>query len=368
MTLKLENEVPSSGLQPQSGGERSGCKPLGGSSYLETKGNTVDGPTAETPGYVVHACGCKSWFCERCCLSLGLSLRSRLTETIKKFESLMMWTLTIDPTLFADPSAAFSHARSKRAVSELIRALTKRKRLLTRHYFYVVEWQERTEMPHWHLLVNAKHVPFTDVCEIWNRNRPVNAGPVTGSRPGFGSVQFSKRDFKDSIQAANYATKYLVKFPDYGYPNWVLDNPETVRRYGTSRGFWNIGSESKPSHPKINGDKTAAKSTRPRINKTIRERVARCDENGVILRRIEERTADGEIKQSYSFADRLVMPFKDFKDSLDPERQSQGRIVEITPFEAAKFSGSLGVTGRNISKLGFANPNSDGTVHPRKAA
>ena len=100
-----------------------------------------------------------------------------------------MWTLTVDPTLFDSPEIAFRHVRKKHSIAELVRALKKAEYLISKRYFYVLEWQKKTEMPHWHLLLETKHVPFDLVCEIRNRNRPKELRPVEGDRPGFGSVR-----------------------------------------------------------------------------------------------------------------------------------------------------------------------------------
>ncbi len=35
-----------------------------------------------------------------------------------------------------------------------------------------------------------------------------------------------------------YASKYLTKYPENGFPDWVMDATYRIRRYSTSRGFW----------------------------------------------------------------------------------------------------------------------------------
>ena len=40
----------------------------------------------------------------------------------------------------------------------------------------VLEWQKRTEMPHWHLVLDASFIPWADLTKIWDRFRPAAAG------------------------------------------------------------------------------------------------------------------------------------------------------------------------------------------------
>jgi hypothetical protein len=204
-------------------------------SYLEQVENTV---TEHGRCLVVRGCTCRSRFCPRCAVPLGLRLQRRLAERLASFRSVYMISLTIDPQLFSCQKDAYEYVRDKRCVARLVALLGKRGCLHTSRYFYVVEWQEDTEMPHFHLLLEADFIPFDDICEAWNSFRPEHAGPVLGNRPGFGSVRFSKSYRGDRRRfGANYVCKYLTKIPVEGYPKWVLES-RNVRRFSTSRGFW----------------------------------------------------------------------------------------------------------------------------------
>ncbi len=154
----------------------------------------------------------------------------------------MMLTFTVDPSLFATPAAAYAYMMKRRCIARTIQDMHRQGFLASRRYFCVVEWQKKTEQAHFHVLVDATRIPWDNLLASWSKHRPASGGPVVGDRPAFGTVLFSKRDFAGGpAHAARYATKYLVKVPEQGFPAWVLalGAGRRVRRYSTSRGFWN---------------------------------------------------------------------------------------------------------------------------------
>ena len=185
----------------------------------------------------VVAKGCKNRYCPECCTSLGVKLREKVREQISDWKSVLLVTLTVDPTLFAGPQEAYERVRERRGISRLVRSLLKTGHITTGRYFVAVEFQANA-MPHWHLLLESSFVPVERVQELWDLNRPDGAGPVERNRPGFGFVWMSKSDFKSMDHAANYVTKYCLKHPEQGYPDWVLDFEGRVPKYSTSRGFF----------------------------------------------------------------------------------------------------------------------------------
>jgi hypothetical protein len=154
-------------------------------------------------------------------------------------------TLTLDGDLFASPEQAWLYVMENRLLARLMRDLERRGHLYSKAYFWVVEFQKWTHQPHWHLLLDAKYVPYGEIVEIWSRFRPTEATPLAekvtaenykGQAPAFGSVRYTSSG--DSERAAFYATKYLTKFPKEGYPAWVLDRIGRMPRYGTSKRFF----------------------------------------------------------------------------------------------------------------------------------
>ena len=292
--------------------------------------------------YEIRACGCKCWYCPRCCVRLGLDLRRRLIAVLATFKGLLMWTLTIDPKLFVSPMAAYEYVRAKRCVSELVRVLRKTGVLHSGRYFYVVEWQQQTEMPHFHLLVDAEFIDFDLVREAWNRFRPQAAGPFIGERPGFGAVRFSAPKFADETHAARYACKYLTKHPSYGYPEWVLTRKGQTHRFGTSRGFWPKGGEatspidkSKAKGPKA--DKPHPRdcfcpecrgegSEKNRRQTSIQDRLAKCGLKAVVTKRVEDIDERGEIHEKLRFVCEVPIPFPQIREQLGYEDRGQRSI------------------------------------------
>jgi hypothetical protein len=306
-----------------------GTRPaVAASSYLAISGKDCDGEKRERrekeKRYEVAACGCRSWFCPRCCVGRGLSLRQRLIPILHTFTGILMWTFTIDPTLFESPAAAYEYVKRKRCISNVIRRLRERGHLHSDRYICLVEWQKKSEMPHFHVLVDAGFTPFDEVCELWNRYRPAEAGPIQGDRPGFGSVRFSAPKFRSAVHAARYGCKYLIKHPGHGYPDWVLDSRGEVHRYSTSRGFWDGpdepvqpgaadgGDPTRNAELGAGDDESAPESETPNRAvdrhfelKTVRERLANCGRSCVVLQLtdvVDTRTGEVTVERRFMAA------------------------------------------------------------------
>jgi hypothetical protein len=212
--------------------------------------NIPDNPPAESgrvveregDGFEVAACPCGCWYCGECCAAKGYALRSRLVPIVRTFRKPVMLTFTVDPALFDSPRDAFEYLKRKRCVSETMRALRDGGWLASDRWFSVVEWQKHTEQVHFHVLIDAKgFVPMATIQAAWSKWRPAAAGPAKPNRPAFGMVRYSAPKFADALHAARYVTKYLTKLPEHGFPAWVMamGADTRIRRYSTSRGFWN---------------------------------------------------------------------------------------------------------------------------------
>lgn len=293
--------------------------------------------------YEVRPCRCGSRFCIDCCVGMGLRLRARLIPILKTFKRILMWTFTIDPSLFRNPEHAFDYVKEQRSISNCMRALRSDDCLSSDRYFYVIEWQKFTAMPHFHLLADAKFIPFDRVCELWNRNRPNWVGPVEGKRPGFGAIRFSQDDFCNAEHAAHYACKYLIKHPDHGYPAWVLKR-SNISRYGTNRGFWGDSSKSK----KMTVEKEASESPEhlpPR--RSIGERLKACGQSSSLLKVFDVEIGGGEIVERRRFVERIKISFSELLEKFgQPEMQ---RFIVVTKQEAERLSaGQLPETGNRF--------------------
>jgi len=236
--------------------------------------------------YRLSICGCGCWFCGDCCAVKGYKLRARLIPVLESYTSIMMLTFTVDPTLFDSPLDAYLYMRDERCLSRTMQDLRRAGHLHSKRYFYVVEWQRRTEQVHYHVLVDATFIPWGDLLDSWSKHRPPEAGPPPSSgenfrgRPAFGTVIYTKRCFPGGpVHAARYATKYLTKLPASGFPEWVMrqGKERRIKRYGTSRGFWPPEVPPPPKAKKLRHSTSAEDSVkRAATPRTYERRASEC--------------------------------------------------------------------------------------------
>ncbi len=132
--------------------------------------------------------GCKTWGCWHCARQKIRVLSARTRDA----KPTRMMTLTVDPSLWENPRAAFDGTRAQ--VPELIRRLRKR--------FGVVEYLRVTELtkagwPHYHLLIRSNFLPQPVVQAAWQE--------LTGAKI------VDLRQVKKTFAAYNYLVKYLSK-------------------------------------------------------------------------------------------------------------------------------------------------------------
>jgi hypothetical protein len=259
----------------------------------------------------LRPCRCRKWFCVDCAPNMGWALRRKLTERLNLFRRVYGITLTLDGLLFNSPEAAYRYVRENRCLALLVKELHARGHLHTRAYFWVIEFQEETQQAHWHLLVDASFIPFGEIVEIWSTFRPksapampekVTAANYKGLPPAFGSVRFTLQKSTPTT-AAKYATKYLVKVPSYGFPDWVLDFVGRIPRHGGSKGFLTTDLEPEDKSSCLSRAKVEESSAvhdedcfcevcrgeeaarKPRREfRTLRERIAQCKSSSTFVR------------------------------------------------------------------------------------
>jgi hypothetical protein len=308
------------------------------------------------PWYEVRACGCKSRFCKECCVGLGLALRQRLVPRLEAFHDILMVTLTLDPELHSSAATAYRYCKERRCVSEFARALKAKGVLHSPLWFCANEWQKKSEMIHFHMLLDASHIPFELIRDAWNRFRPASAGPIIGDRPGFGSVWFSAPECGDARHAANYACKYVIKYPDHGFPDWVLDLKGQVHRYSTSRGFWDspkrnaqMETEGRDKSSRDESEEAAGVDD-PREMSSIRERIANCRKDAVLVLAQQYEQTGGELKTRYSFEAEVVTGWPEFLKLAGRPDQGQ-RIERISPEMAAALKSMVDAFGNNSGNV-----------------
>jgi hypothetical protein len=213
------------------------------SSSLECLRNTVpkdEQAKVVDEGPITDICGdrCKDWFCPHCAKVQGPRLQARLIDRVQSWEHPMMITFTLDRDLFSSAEEGFKWVTEKRAIAKLMKSL--RPYLLRNDWFCVIEFQKDGGWPHWHVLMDSQRVPIKEVEGEWRRFVPPGKRHLI--RPSIGTLgicRYSKPEgFHNSKHAGLYVTKYLTKYPDHGFPDWVMQASYRIRRYSTSRGFW----------------------------------------------------------------------------------------------------------------------------------
>lgn len=132
--------------------------------------------------------GCKTWSCWYCARVKIAKLAAQTREAKPN----RMLTLTIDPSLWDSPRAAFDGTRRK--VPELIKRL--RKRFGTIEYLRVTELTKKG-WPHYHLLLRSNFLPQPVVAKEWRE--------LTGAKI------VDLRQVKATFKAYSYLVKYLSK-------------------------------------------------------------------------------------------------------------------------------------------------------------
>ena len=184
-----------------------------------------------------------------------IKYRDLIRPAIADFKHVLMLTLTVERR--DSPKDAYEKAQKERAVSELIRALHRNGFLVTKRFFYVIEFH-RDGYPHWHVIVESGYIPHAELKKRWGRGHVwISAGPRN-----------KKEAFKSADHAMNYVTKYLTKSEPF--PNWVMEYEGNMRRFSTSRG---LIREVKPRPKK---SPLSQRQKKPRQRRTPKERVSSC--------------------------------------------------------------------------------------------
>ena len=310
--------------------------------------------------YRVRPCRCRKWFCEWCGPRQGFQLRQRLLARLASFTAIYGITLTVEGSLFKSQEESWLFVMQNRLLGRFVRELDRCGFLHSRAYFWVLEFQTDTEQPHWHLLVDATFVPFGKIVEIWSRFRPQTAEPLTeritgknyqGQAPAFGSVRFTAHSNKEL--AAFYATKYLTKYPQNGYPKWALDRVGRMPRFGHSHRFFPRVSGHDPMcfcpecrgqiepSPKSKAQKQPSTKNlvlKPRSVTTIRQRLEACGESCSIVQVNRVQLPDGTVIDGRGrFAGNLDLSFREACEflGLSPDGRWQIELsgVEVTKLE-----------------------------------
>ncbi|QDV77687.1 rolling circle replication-associated protein [Botrimarina mediterranea] len=293
-----------------------------------------------------HECvgiGCRSWYCNDCMVGKALALRADLSKAVETFSGVFMLTLTIDPKIFKDPERELAYVQKKRCVAKLVAKLrdNPRCKLYTDRFFCIREFHADGRV-HYHVLMDAKFIPFEEVRDAWGEFEPKTYQRLAGDNsPRFGSVRFTKKPFADRLHAARYVTKYLTKTPDEGFPEWVLKRRNRLQRYTVSHHFWQScgvdrgrkdpcpacteevkRDEVSTCDPECFCDKCVGEAAPSLVamreaDPTIEQRVSKCCSTSAILALEEWCREDGEIYTRRKFLGHVEQSPSEIADQFD---------------------------------------------------
>lgn len=211
--------------------------------------------------------------------------RDKLRIILASFRSIQMWTFTVNPAGFPNPEMAFRHVQRKRMLAKWVARMRKLGFLESKRYYWVLEFQQNG-WPHWHLILETNYVPHDVAWAEWNKlgcgDPETNFGYVSFSK-GTGSRDKAKQ-FKNSRHAAYYVMKYVIKEPEYGWPQWVLDYRGNIMRCRGSNGLFK-SVDMEDNRKALAEDIEQAKKTRGRYKRktTVQCRIGACGESALIF-------------------------------------------------------------------------------------
>lgn len=367
-----------------------------GSSSLEkkTKSVTREGEgEEEEPGtrLEVISCGCRSWFCERCCKGKGAAKREEVRPVVRTFGGVLLLSLTIDHQGFpGGPREAYDYVCQNNCVSRLIRELKRRGLLYSGRFLKVLEFQ-KNGFPHWHVLLDADFVDQKVVHEIWNSYGPdgyegrQHANGYT-TRLGFVDLQ-STKNFAGPDNATHYVTKYLTKYPEQGYPDWVLDYKRPngkkgkIRRYERSRDFFAPQDEADTEQADADAREEAGQAEATANNladlgkkkraedRTTREILAGCGKDAKLLLVHEVMLPDGELVERYEYLGAIKDGWDELRREfgIGPDERKYAVPYEIHASIINRFGCSLSVTHQAELAEAHREATSSGEDEPLEA-
>lgn len=265
--------------------------------------------------YRVEACrcACRSWFCDRCSIRMGLSVRTALEIFMRASGWIpFMVTLTCNPAWFKSPEDAYFFCR--KFTGKLVQELRRRNghgrccvggggvRLQSGHYFVGFELH-KSGWPHWHIVLDGTFCDIEVLRKLWD-----SFGRRSG-KPGIGHVFFTEKKTDWTIEMAiAYVTKYLTDRPENGWPDWIMQSQQRIRRFSSSQGLDLLAgivkkrprtNASRAQHDETCFCRTCRGEAKPRCRESTgichAERIRRCGSTTVVFVVGEHERSDGEI-------------------------------------------------------------------------
>lgn len=181
------------------------------------------------PTAIVRGHKCQNSYCMTCGHGWGYRVRLRMVEGLTKFTTYrpIMLTLTVDPERFEHPQDAVDWVHRGSRIAKTLHMMKKAGHVHGGRFVWVLEFH-RSGWPHWHVAVDSAFVPHGDLQAEWDRR---------GREGRMGHVWCGKKRFGNRLHAALYMSKYMTKYPEHGWPEWVTESKDVYRRFGASKGL-----------------------------------------------------------------------------------------------------------------------------------
>ncbi len=249
--------------------------------------NLMDATPSKDNIYKAIPVCCKSWLCKDCRKQKGHALRERLIKQAEKIKVPRLYTITANRAWHDSPKAFYKYVMNEKFIARLLT-----KEMGIRRWVWIMEAQEKSGdgWPHWHILLDIGDLPamwFNKATQKAQEEPPANKDgwvyiphyfDLNKARRLLSKWEVGKqcvlskrhRDLKNPEHAICYMTKYLIKSPRRGFPQWILKTPR-VKFYALSREF-NRKSESVETKEE---KKPSLKRKNNKARKPV-ERVAEC--------------------------------------------------------------------------------------------
>ncbi|MBL4701443.1 MAG: hypothetical protein JKX85_09315, partial [Phycisphaeraceae bacterium] len=226
-------------------------------------------------------CNCRCRTCPDCGPKFGIKVRCRLLQKQEYFPRPAMFTLTVDRNAFGSPLDAYTTITQGGFIRRLMRLLK------VERWAWTQELQMKTGegWPHWHRVINLPPggVNLERAWRLWR------------DKWHLGGLDLQRKPNKSAKHALFYVTKYLTKYPEAGFPDWLLHYDHRVRWVGGTRSLGPLVSDQEMVAKDV-GDDEQAKESLPREHRPLALRMAEC---GQVINFFVETQCNGELYQSF---------------------------------------------------------------------
>lgn len=273
----------------------------------------------------IKPCNCRCRTCPGCAKRYGWRVRQRLLGREEAFTRPALFTLTVARDNFASPLDAYLAITGGGFIRRLMRLLK------VKAWAWTLEMQMKTGegWPHWHLVIDLPSGGL-DLPRAWHLWR---------DKWGLGGLDLQRKKNDDARHALMYVTKYLTKYPEKGFPDWVLFLDRRIRWVGASKAVGPVVADRELTTKDMPDDENAAESL-PREHRSLAVRMSTCGESLNFFRELQ----DGEETKLYFFGRmprEIVEAARTGRDKVTIIEQDGKRYL-ISPHETfADLAGDL---------------------------